>query len=52
MLRIVQFSLFSREANVSLIVQIAVEVLMKHVATVKQEEICYHKLHFNFLVTN
>lgn len=46
------FSLFLLEANVSLIVQIAAEVLMKHIAAVKSEEICYYKLHFHFLISS
>lgn len=46
------FSLLLLEANVSLIVQIAAEVLMKHIAAVKSEEICYYKLHFHFLVSS
>lgn len=46
------FSLIFLEANVSLIVQIAAEVLMKHIAAVKSEEICYYKLHFHFLISS
>lgn len=45
-------SLFLLEANVSLIVQIAAEVLMKHIAAAKSEEICYYKLRFHFLISS